>query len=60
MTLEYGIIEMKRHTHKNLRISENKYETAEFVESKFKELKIPYKPIGEIGIMVPLGGVNLN
>ncbi|MDR0800659.1 MAG: amidohydrolase, partial [Endomicrobium sp.] len=56
MTLEREIIEIRRHIHKNPELSGNEYETAEFIESKLKKLKIPYKRIEKTGVMATLKG----
>ncbi|MDR0820740.1 MAG: hypothetical protein LBN19_04445 [Endomicrobium sp.] len=54
MTLEREIIEMRRHIHKNPELSGNEYETAKFIKSKLKKLKIPYKRIEKTGVIATL------
>jgi amidohydrolase len=50
MTLECEIIKIRKHIHKNTELSGNEYETAEFIESKLKKLKIPHKSIEKTGV----------
>jgi amidohydrolase len=54
MTLECEIIKIRRHIHKNTELSENEYETTEFIESKLKKLKISYKRIEKTGVMATM------
>ena len=56
MSLESEIIKIRRHIHKNPELSGNEYETAEFIESKLKKLKIPYKRIEKTGVIGTLEG----
>ncbi|MCL2145121.1 MAG: M20 family metallopeptidase [Endomicrobia bacterium] len=56
MTIENEIIRIRRHIHKYPETGGNEYNTAKFIESKLKELKIPYKRIAKTGIVGLLKG----
>jgi amidohydrolase len=56
MTLEQEIIAIRRHIHKNPELGGNEYGTAKFIESKLKELKIPYKRIDKTGVIGTIKG----
>ncbi|GHT48335.1 putative hydrolase YtnL [Endomicrobiia bacterium] len=56
MTLEQEIISIRRHIHKNPELGGNEYGTAKFIESKLKELKIPYKRIDTTGVIGTIEG----
>ena len=51
MAIENEIIQIRRHIHKYPEIGGNEYNTAKFIESKLKELKIPYKRVGKTGVV---------
>ncbi|MDR3274653.1 MAG: hypothetical protein LBS81_01430 [Endomicrobium sp.] len=51
MTFESEIINIRRYVHKNPELGGNEYSTSKFIESKLKELKIPYKRIGKTGVI---------
>lgn len=56
MTLEQEIISIRRHIHKNPELGGNEYGTAKFIESKLKELKIPYKRMDTTGVIGTIEG----
>ncbi|GHT42319.1 putative hydrolase YtnL [Endomicrobiia bacterium] len=56
MTLEQDIISIRRHIHKNPELGGNEYGTAKFIESKLKELKIPYKRMDTTGVIGTIEG----
>ncbi|GHT58883.1 putative hydrolase YtnL [Endomicrobiia bacterium] len=56
MTLEQEIISIRRHIHKNPELGANEYGTAKFIESKLKELKIPYKRMDTTGVIGTIEG----
>ncbi|MCA6069926.1 MAG: M20 family metallopeptidase [Endomicrobium sp.] len=56
MTLDQEIVEIRRHIHKNPELGGDEYNTAKFIESKLKELKIPYKRVGETGVIGTIKG----
>ncbi|GHT51638.1 putative hydrolase YtnL [Endomicrobiia bacterium] len=56
MTLEQEIISIRRHIHKNPELGGNEYGTAKFIESKLKELKIPYKRMDATGVICTIEG----
>jgi len=56
MTFECEIIDIRRQIHRNPELGGNEYNTAEFIESELKELKIPYKRAGKTGIIATLKG----
>jgi len=57
MSLEYEIIDIRRYIHRNPEISGREYGTAEFIESRLRELEIPFKRIGKTGVIGTLRGV---
>jgi amidohydrolase len=58
MTFEDEIIEIRRYVHKNPELSGNEYNTSEFIESRLKNIKIPYKRVSKTGVIGTLKGTN--
>jgi amidohydrolase len=56
MTFECEIIDIRRQIHRNPELGGNEYNTAGFIESELKELKIPYKRAGKTGVIATLKG----
>lgn len=56
MTVDNEIIQIRRNIHKCPEIGGNEYNTAKFIESKLKEIKIPFKRIGKTGVLGILKG----
>lgn len=56
MTIDKEIIGYRRHIHKNPELSGCEFETAKFIESKLKELNIPFKRINKTGVCAVLSG----
>lgn len=50
-TIDNEIIQIRRHIHKYPELGGNEYNTAKFIESKLKELKIPYKRLNKTGVV---------
>jgi amidohydrolase len=51
MDFESKVIENRRHIHRNPELGGKEFETAKFIESKLKELKIPYKRLDDTGVL---------
>lgn len=51
MTIDNEIIQIRRHIHKYPELGGNEYNTAKFIESKLKELKIPGKRLNKTGVI---------
>lgn len=51
MDFERKVIENRRHIHKNPELGGKEFKTAKFIESKLNELKIPYKRVGDTGVV---------
>jgi len=58
MSIDSEIIRNRRHIHKHPELSECELKTAKFIESKLKELKIPFKRITKTGIVALLKGAS--
>jgi amidohydrolase len=56
MAIEKEIIEIRRCIHRNPELGGNEYDTAKYIESKLKELKIPYKRVAKTGVIATLKG----
>ena len=58
MTIENEIISIRRHIHKYPELSGSEFNTAKFIESKLKELKIPFKRVNKTGVIATLKGAS--
>ncbi|MDR2426427.1 MAG: amidohydrolase [Endomicrobium sp.] len=56
MTIDNEIIRIRRHIHQYPETGGNEYKTADFIESKLKALKIPYKRVSKTGVIGVLKG----
>jgi amidohydrolase len=56
MDFERKIIENRRHIHKNPELGGKEFKTAKFIETKLKELKIPYKRLSGTGVLGVIKG----
>jgi len=51
MNLEQEIIAIRRYIHQNPELGGCEFNTAKFIESKLKKLKMPYKRVGKTGVI---------
>jgi amidohydrolase len=54
VNFEQEVLSIRRHVHKNPELGGNEYETAKFIESNLKELNIPYKRVGNTGVIATI------
>jgi len=54
--MENELIQIRRHIHRHPELSGEEFNTAKYIESKLKELKIPFKRIAKTGVVGILKG----
>ncbi|MDR3111698.1 MAG: amidohydrolase [Elusimicrobiota bacterium] len=58
MTFEDEVINIRRHIHKNPEPSFKEFKTAQFIEKKLKEFKIPSKRVAKTGVVAEIKSAN--